>query len=267
MLAILWLVMASLAYGEPPVQTKYSFSAVFFFSYDDIGRTSAHSDAGHALDGWFEPGLVVSAIDGERVCKTKTGRKFRFPIGVEPGVKATIVDALQDCTDAPFVTEAKFKDGYLAVIGVDPSAIRLIQPSVDRSPVSANMELRARQLATSNKKMEEAWPISKAPPQVTRVGNVTLLKFGVVTGGPGDEIHFFSNVVIIGGRLFRLEDRCTDDHLFFTVNGRLHLSFMAYCCGCGMRLMVVYDVSGATPQNMYESENFESLYDPANPNG
>ncbi len=260
-LAILWIIPVSQAHGEPSAQTRISFSVQFDATYDDAaGREPARLAIGPSLTGSFEPGLVVSLIDKAQVCKAKTGRKFRYPISGGGDLEATVLKDFQGCTPAPVDSGSDSSEVQIAVVGIDPSAIRIIKPSNDKSPVPKEVELQAREHVKSDDVLvEQQWPISNAPPKVTRVGSVTLLEFGCVTAEP-DKIFFFSNVLILNGKLFPLEDRCTRDHFFFTLNGKLHLCYLSACCGCCWRVTVVYDISSSTPKKMFESTDLQILF-------
>ena len=101
--------------------------------------------------------------------------------------------------------------------------------------------------------VEEAWPMSDSPPEIIRVGEVTLVKFGRITASPEDEPVFFAAVFFIKGTIFQLEARCTDGHHFFSVNDKLHLTYDNKCCGCGWVDQLVYDLSTEIPRKVYSN--------------
>ncbi|MBI5570717.1 MAG: ankyrin repeat domain-containing protein [Desulfomonile tiedjei] len=223
---------------QPLHPSDISFGLPFWAAYRGYGPK--HPE-GLALADPFDPGRPVTLISSSGVCTMKTASKFPYDIPGGAEFEATHLEGSEKCS------------GYLGVVGVDLSAIRPVQPSDDKSPVPHEVELEARRVARRSDAVQERWPFSDVSPEIVRVGDVTLVKFGLHTGSREDEPGFFAAVLIVNGKPFELEARCTDDHHFFAVNDRLHLTYTGHCCGCGWISQVVYDLSSGTPRKVYEN--------------
>jgi len=196
--------------------------------------------------------LRVAIVSKWRVCRAKTVRKFRY---AEPGYErsgnqgfeATLLEGTEKCP---------IGGGDIAVIGVDPIAVRLVTPRESKSSLSRRVELRARRLLTPDSEtVEECLPISDAPPKVVRVGGVTLLLFPLGPGSPAEQSSVFFSVVIVDGRIFPLKGRCTEGHIFFTVNNKLYVAYRSVACGWGWGVMMVYDISSGKPKKIFEMDD------------
>jgi hypothetical protein len=154
---------------------------------------------------------------------TRTASKFQYGIPGGADFEATHLEAVGECP------------GDLAVVGVDPAAIRVISPSEDHSPVPKELELKARRLLDSlDAFVEEQWPISDSTSRVVGTGQFALLLF---------ECERRAAVVLLeNNNLFKLEGRCTKGHVFFAVGDRLHLTYWDSCCGCGSLNKLVYEL-------------------------
>jgi Ankyrin repeats (3 copies) len=224
--------------NQPLQPTDISYGLPFLAYQEDY--RPKHPE-GLSLADPFEPGRTVALISNKGVCTAKTASKFQYGIPGGGDFEATHLEAPKECS------------GYLAVVGVDGAAIRVIRPSDDQSPLAKDIELEARRVAKCSEAVEHQWPMTDAPPEIVRVGEVTLVRFGRLTGAPEDEIVFFAAVLIINDNIFRLEARCTDWPHFFSVNDKLHLTYCNHCCGCGWQTQLVYDLSSGTPRKVYEN--------------
>ena len=121
------------------------------------------------------------------------------------GIQATRLDKAQGCPK---------QGGYLAVLDVGPSAVRVITPKDDPALLTPQKEAELR---TELKLAEEhgVWPLSGASPKVLRAGKVGLIVFE-----KGDGALF----LLFKGKAIRLDGWCTCCHIFFTINNRLHFA-------------------------------------------
>lgn len=96
-------------------------------------------------------------------------------------------------------------------------------------------------------------PLSNSPPKVATVGDVTMLRFGL-----NEEVERFRRngpiLLAFKDQLFRLEGWCTGSPVFFSVNDKFHVAYRVVCCGCGERILYVYDLSGDAPKMVYEND-------------
>ena len=150
-------------------------------------------------------------------------------------------------------------------MGVEPGAVLLLSTEKDKSPVSKEMELKAREIAAPKIKgprrlsdmIRMPIGLSDTRPEALRAGNITLLTFELAADGkpwqPGP------TVMVTGGQVYLLEGACTyGEPKFFSVNNRLHGTYGAtvFCCGCGDSNFFVYDLSSGTPKMVYQDSFF-----------
>ncbi len=249
LLAILLFVMVSYTSGGPPTQINVSFALPFTAIWANLGGACPDWADRIALGDSFDSGLKVAIVSKWGVCNAKTVRKFRY---AEPGYEgsgsqgfeATVLEGTEECP---------IGGGDIALIGVNPVAVRLVTPRKSTSSLPKRVELKARRLLTPDyETVGERLPISDPPPKVMSVGRVTLVLFPLASGSPSQQSNVFFSVVIVNGRIFPLEGRCTEGHIFFTVNRRLHVAYWNYACGCAIRVMTVYDLSHGTPKLVHE---------------
>lgn len=252
LVVILLLVMSFYASGGTPVPTKVSFSLPFTALWSDLGGSRPDWAGRIALSNSFDSRLKVAIISKWRVCRAKTGRQFRYSepgheVTGSSGFGATLLEETENCP---------IGGGEIAVIGVDPMAIRLVTTREGSSTVPKRLVLKARQLLGPEfGTAGERWLISDAPPKATRAGRTTLVQFRLVVPVPGQESNVFCSALILHGRIFPLEGRCTYGHIFFTVNRKLHLAYWNVACGWGWQVMTVYDLSNGSPKKIHEIED------------
>ncbi len=189
--------------GDPVEQPSISFGFPF-----DCGTVERGVPC---LADKFQAGLSVVLVNQKKICHARTGASV---IVDDPGgqIEATLLEPVEKCTG-----------GFIAVVGTDPAAIRVISPEDDHNPIPKELELQARELLRA-----EYCPIADSPPRVLRVGQVALLMF--------DCERAKAVVLMVNNNIFPLkEGLCTGAHLFFAVNDSLHLTYEAHCCGGGWR--------------------------------
>jgi hypothetical protein len=159
--------------------------------------------------------------------------------------------------------------GNIALVGVDPTAVRLVPGTLDPSPLPEEMEREARQLLRAtydprgpNTYFGSAYADNPSPIRVFRAGKATLLRFThsemldssyAQIGGQ----HGMNGplVLFIDHKAYRLPGACTSDPLFVRVNDKLYLSYDASeCCTCSLLILhvLVYDLSGTSPKEVFE---------------
>jgi ankyrin repeat protein len=244
-------------HGATVIEAKISFSVSFNCGADEGSRPRCLADA-------FKPGLSTVLLGKKGICGAKTADSFYLdtPWACSPGFEATNLSGAEECA----ATEERKSWGWImAVLGVEPTAVRLLSPKNDNSPVSKEIESKARKLAAPEmdppKKIvdDSSVPIGlvKKPPRALRMGDITLLTFQLEADGepwePGP------TVVVKEGQVFLLEGACTyGEPMFFSVNGRLYVTYhgTVNCCACGDTNFFVYDLSGETPEMVYANSSF-----------
>jgi hypothetical protein len=249
-LASLLAIAGSCAYGgQPGTQTDFSFGLTF---YAMQSIPCPKYPKGLCLADSVPPCTPVALVSHTGICSVTALYRFHYDHPGGGDFEATVLEGSEEC----------LRDATVAVLGVDTGAIRLISPKEDQS-VRKDLESSARGLLkhwiTAEDKSQERIgdidqnPLSKAPPRLSTVGDITMLRFAlneaaeqVRTDGP--ILLFFKD------QLFRLEAWCTGDPVFFSVNDKLHVAYRAVCCGCGERILYVYDLSGDAPKMVYEND-------------
>ena len=218
------------AHAEP-----YSQSTVPFAAPGNI----ANKGTGYLL-GSFKAGLTVTLITETGICRAKTGATFSFEhMGPDDLIEATRVVGVEECP----------KPATIAIVGVDPTRVRPIQPQDGQFLIPRDVELRARRLVErKGSDPESPWGVSDSRPEVLKVERFTLLRFHLK--GKGEEKHglvllFFNN------EFFELEGWCTTKPVFFFVNDKLHLAYAEGGCGSGELIFFVYDLSDGSPKIVY----------------
>ncbi|MEW6140255.1 MAG: hypothetical protein AB1733_18705 [Thermodesulfobacteriota bacterium] len=253
LLAVLLVTMTCYAYGEqqPEPPRKFSFGLPFFATQSDPcpkypeGLCLADS---FPLFGCYD----VALISRRGVCGGMTSYRFHYEVPGGSAIEATVLDVPEKCY------------GSVAVVGVDPGAVRLIPWEDDQPPATKEMESRARELLkdwmiNAPKSVErigdiENNPLSDSPPKALKAGPVTVLRFELNDQIIGWKKDIGPVVLFLNNRLFRFDGWCTDDHLVFSVNDKLHFTYILRCCGCGESISYVYDLSGEVPTKVYQND-------------
>jgi hypothetical protein len=245
--------LGSYSYGEPARQTGISFSFPYNCSNERQG-TGRHTKKFCLADS-LQAGLNVVLVGDKGNCSAKTADTFTDEhAGRE--FEATHLTGTGNC-----LTEGNKKGFHVAVVGVDPSVVHVVEPRNDKSPLPEDIELKARKVASSGYQKLEAgrprkWDVADSPPDVFSVGNVAFLLFQCT-----DE---FLNqdglpVLVLNDNAFLLEGACASrPPFFFSVKEKLHLAYWAtvVCCGCGDSNFFAYDLSGELPTLVYRNSDF-----------
>jgi hypothetical protein len=193
----------------------------------------------------------VALVSSTDVCSAKTSYRFHYQVPGGGEFEGTVVQTSEKC-----------QAGYVAVIGVDARAVRVIPQEADQSPAWEDVERKARALLNlwirTSDKADEFGDISqnrlsKSPPKVLKAGPVTMLKFEL-NGDIPEQRRQGPVVLWLKNQLFRLEGWCTADHIFLAVNDKPYIAYTMQCCGCGVRILYVYDLSGDLPEKVYEND-------------
>ncbi len=240
-------------HGAVPIEFKISFSSPFGCGKDSV-----------CLADVIKPGVAAALLGKDKICLAKTGKSFMYENLGATNFEATDLSGTDGClVDG----DHKSFPWMMAVVGVEPAAVRLLSHEELESPVSKEIESKARKVAVPDidplRKVVDnsSVPIglSKKPPKVVRVGDVTLLTFELEAEEepwqPGPTV-----VVKKDGQVFRLDGACTGEPLFFSVNDKLHLTYHATvtCCACGDTHFFVYDLSTETPEEIYHNSSFSN---------
>jgi hypothetical protein len=241
----------SLGYGDPTAKPTLSFSAPF--------NCSSEERSGRCLIGKFKAGLNVVLVSQTGICRAKTADTFAYtqPIA-DYTFPVTRLIGLEECLKVRSGDPA-LGPFDIGVVDTDPPVVRLVKIQDNKSPIPKDVELKARKLALSAKSDPCLKPhklskvsqfISDAPPDVFRTKYATFMVMQCFKDAPqenGPPVLFMRN------KIFRLCGACSDLPVFFTVNGKLYLTYTTtiYCCGCGDLNFIVYDLSGPTPKRVY----------------
>lgn len=256
---ILLVALGSSAFGEPEAESPVSF-ALFF----ERGTTRSKE---WCLSGAFKPGRSVTLLTEAGTCSAETAGTFTFDY--PPGLhyfEATFLKGDEKCLSGAMGT---------AVVGADPSAVSVISPSDDKSPVPGYLKNKALRLLEGK---YETWQIGSygrtdflktvevKARRVLRLNDpggrepprsVALLMFGY--GTSDGWLHKNGPLaVLIDNRVFWLKGSCTWNHLFFSVNNRIYIAYTASFgggCGGGQRDLYVYDLSSRIPEEVYSNGN------------
>lgn len=247
--AALISVLGSYSHGESAQETDISFS----LAYNCAGEENSDKTLSFCLADSFDKGLNVVLVSKTGKCTVKTSDKFKEMNPVADfEFKATHLTETEDC----FIGE----DRVVAVIGVDPSAVRAVEPNAEKSLLSKDMELKARKIASAAykemKNPDSVADVADSPPDVFSVGNTAFLLFQCTD-------DFFNQdglpVLVLKDKAFLLGGACAlKSPFFFSVDGKLHVAYWATvaCCGCGDSNFFVYDVSGESPEMVYQNSDF-----------
>ncbi len=231
--------------AEPATQSGISFSLPF--TCGEEGR------AGGCLADSIERGSKVTLINKTETCKATAVETFIYDHRAAASeFKATRLVGTRECFFLRPEEESSYGRFQVAVLGVEPEAVRLISTIHDNSPVPKDMELEARRILRNDVLPKGTEFI--APRLVSLEGSeVAVVQLGYTHDGEsawkdGPSVLFANNSAT------RLDGDCTWEHLFFTANNKLHLAYIgAGCCGCGEWILYVYDVSGKVPKKVYEN--------------
>ncbi len=251
-LAISVLLFGSFVWAETPGDSKISFSVPFACKTDKRDRALC-------LTNVFQPGMQTVLLGEQGTCEARTEETFVW--AEDKGLRATRLSGTEKCFP---IGDSRSVNYFVAIMGVEPSAVIVLEPDADNSPVPKEIELKARKLALPKIKGPRRLSdmtrvpigVSDAPPNVFRTGNVTLLNFELTLGGKPWEMG--PTVALTNAGVFLLEGACTGNPIFFSVNGRLHATYggTVFCCGCGDSNSFVYALSNGTPKMVYQDSFF-----------
>ena len=235
------------SYGESAEESGISFSLAYKCGTEENGKETEKL----CLAGSFKKGLDVVLVTERGACSAKTEDTFTDEYS-DAEFQATRLTGAEDCLTG--------EDRSVVVVGTDPSAVRFIEPNTDISALSKELELKARKVASSGyQKIRATQPIrdvAASPPEVFGVGNAAFLLFKST-----DDFLNQDGLPVMALRedVFPLEGACAfRAPFFFSVNGKLHVSYWATvaCCGCGDSQFFVYDLSGESPKLAYQNSDF-----------
>ena len=233
----------SYSWGEFAEEYQISFSLAYHCSGEDNDKNRSPLCLADSL----KPGLKVVLVTKDVKCSAKTGRtikaQYRDPesTGLEGTEKCLILHSgsldVQTC---------------VAVLGVDASEVRVIEPKTDKSFLSAETQLKAHKIASS----EYYKDVADSPTDVFGVGNTAFLLFN-----PSEVLDYYGlPVLVLNNNAFPLQGLCVDRPFFFSVKEKLYVSYWAAdsCCACGEANFFVYDLSGESPKLVYKNNEFSN---------
>ena len=169
----------------------------------------------------------------------------------------------------------------IAVVSVDRTAVNLVSPQEDKSPLPKDLELEARRLLSTSLESLYRSPrtdllpkVLNDPPKVLRVEHGMLLLFMktelVLSNYMYDEEHrkyiakrweHEEPILVVNNSV--VPSPTTKYHLFFSVNGKLHLACIVLHPSASHSIRNVYDLSGGRVTKVYDDEH-RSLRDKRN---
>lgn len=269
LMAVVLTALGSYAESQSAQATRMAFSLPFTCGQRIPGEKKNAKVV--CLADSFEPDLDVVLVGKKCICSAKTATTFTFE-HVYHKFEVTGLSASQECGDVGAGDEIRgfFAGFYMAIVGADPTAVRVVSVMDDRTPVPKKIEQEARKTAArhiegpndSSDDTEVTVTISDLQPRVLRAENVTLLVFQLQIKGddvpqnpwaPGPTVAWTNaGVFLFGGA-------CTyGEPKFFSINDKLYVTYKATvdCCGCGDMNFFVYDLSGKSPKLVYHNNDF-----------
>ena len=249
------LIFCSCVYGEPADHPKISFSVPY-------NCETAKGDRTRCLTDGFKPGLNVVLLNQTELCNARTADVFTDKDFYDEDFAATRLLGNGSCFKVK-ENESWYTGFDIAVVGADPSTIKLVPLKDDRSPVPKHIEAKARKLVISEVETPQdvsdpdtiPVTVSKSQPIVHRAAHVTLLTFELLADG--SPWQHGPTVALINGKIFLLDGLCTNiQPIFFSVNDKLYLTYMYGGCDTGDRRFYVYDFSSGIPKMVYVNGTF-----------
>jgi len=158
--ALLLGVLGSYSYGEPVEKSDISFSVPYRCGTEKSEK-SEHTDSICLADS-FEAKLNVIFLGKKGNCCAKTTDTFTDE-HASYEFKATHLTRIGNC-----LTEDDQKRFSIAVVGVDPSTVHVVEPKIDKSALSKDVELKARKIASSAyqeiRAIQEVRDVADSPP-------------------------------------------------------------------------------------------------------
>jgi hypothetical protein len=246
--------LGSCAYGEPGEGTGISFSIPYDCTERELIKRKGIKT--FCLTDTFKSGLNVVIVDKQGNCRAKTAGTFTDDYAINK-IVATRLGSSGRCSVVD--DEENFS---LAVVGVDPGKVEVVEPQEGNVPQF--LEMRARRVAKSpapdpcdsgGQRCLYKY-VADSPPAVFRAGEATLLVFKYTEENFNDDGPL---ILVIQNEVFRLGGTCIyRPPFFFTVNNKMHLAYWATvaCCGCGNIRFFVYNLSNGPPRLVYENDDF-----------
>lgn len=249
------LLFGSGVYGDPVADSEVSFSVPFVGTY--------RGDKTLCLADVFKPGLKTVLLGNSGTCEAITADTFIYP--EDKQLETTRLKGTEKCLAE--VDTKRFRIGRqlrVAVVGVDSSAVRVVEPKTNESPLSKEIEQSARKIASSEYQRNFRNPegsvidVADFPADVFSVGNAAFFLFKCT-----DEFYNQDGlpVLALNNNAFLLEGACAfRSPFFFFVKEKLCVSYWATvaCCGCGDSNFFVYDLSGESPKLVYQNSDFST---------
>jgi len=236
--------------GSSKPETRVLFSLPYACK-DSKGKDS------FCLADKLEADLPVVLLGQNEICAANTAGTFRDEYSSSEFTAAHL-STDKECLSDKSGQERRFN---VAVIGVEPEAIKASGLNESKQPLPMAVEYSARKVARDayHKFAAPDQPhrdVAESRPDVFRAGDAAYLLFKCT-----DE---FLNqdglpILVLKNNTFRLEGTCAfKQPFFFTVNDKLHISYWATvaCCGCGDSNFFVYDLSGGAPKLLHQNSHF-----------
>jgi hypothetical protein len=240
----------SYSWGESAEEYQISFSLAYKYSTELFWADSHKS------------GLNVVLVGKDGKCTAKTGKTFIPEWGGADEFKATGLKGIEKCFTLyrNGRNESLQETTRVAVLGVDASVVRVIEPKTDESLLSAETQLKAHKFASSEYRKragsEYEGSIDVADPDVFGVGNTAFLLFECES----EVLPWYGlPVLVLNNNVFSLKGLCASKPpFFFSVKEKLYVSYWGTvaCCDCGDSNFFVYDLSGKSPKLVYKNRNF-----------
>jgi hypothetical protein len=237
------------SYSQPSEKPEISFSLAYKCDTEENGEKTLP----FCLADSFDKELNVVLVSKIGKCRAKTGDNFDDQYASNK-FKATGLTGTEDCLNGEDRT-------VVAIIGTNPSTVDVVEPNTDKSLLTKDMELKAREIARSRYQAlrdsdNPSVDVADSPPDVFSAGNAAFLLFRSTE-------EFLNQdglpVLVLNSNAFLLQGTCAfGPPFFFTVKEKLHVAYWATvaCCGCGDSNFFIYDVSGASPKLVYHNSDF-----------
>ena len=168
--AMLLSGVGSYSHGEAVEKPRISFSLAYKCDTEENGEKTLP----FCLADSFDKELNVVLVSKIGKCRAKTGDNFDDQYASNK-FKATRLTGTEDCLNGEDRT-------VVAIIGTNPSTVGVVEPNTDKSLLTKDMELKAREIARSRYQALRdsdipSVDVADSPPDVFSVGNAAFLLF------------------------------------------------------------------------------------------
>ncbi|MCX5863682.1 MAG: hypothetical protein NTW42_01195 [Deltaproteobacteria bacterium] len=213
----------------------------------EVGGVSANLNC---LADILKPGIYATMLrqDGLANCVAQTAGPYKIDDGAHD-FEATLLTHKEKCTDSY----------RIAFLSKKNTPVKLRNIKTTTGILSSKFDRVARQLLSKKQPESDGCKytsetVQKTPnihPVILTTGKYSLYVYSSEIYPSKDNNRRGQSVLFYNNKPFVLKGPCTEDHVFFTVNGRLHLTYVLNGCNSGAYTIYVYDLSTSHPVLVY----------------